>query len=378
MSWEMVKLGDAVKIAKGKKYQEVPIDEHLHRYINIEDLHGGNTFKYTNEKGVLSEANDVLIAWDGANAGKVGIGLKGAIGSTIAKLRLTNNDLSSLYLFWYLESKSALIRSQRTGATIPHVNGAALKDFQIPLPPLSTQKRIAEILDKADALRKADRHLLKHYDNLAQSLFIDLFGDPVKNEKGWEVKKLGEVCDKITDGTHQSPKFKTEGIPFLFVSNIKNNKIDYDTDRFISEEDFIQLNKRTPIKVGNILITTVGSYGNPAIIEIDKKFAFQRHIAFLSPNHELIDYRFLYSSLKTDFVQRQIDRKVIGVAQKTLNLNQLKEIDIISPPIALQNRFAEQIQNIEQQKEKVKAQLLASEHLFQALLKQAFSGGSSA
>jgi type I restriction enzyme S subunit len=167
----------------------------------------------------------------------------------------------------------------------------------------------------------------------------------------------------------------SSGIPFLLVSNIKRNKIDYTTEKYISEKEFEILNRRTPIEVGNILITTVGSYGNPAIIETDTKFAFQRHIAFLKPKHDLINYVFLFSILKTDFVKRQIDKKVIGVAQKTLNLNSLSDINIIYPPITLQNQFAEQIQNIEQQKEKLKLQMQESENLFQALLQKAFNGG---
>lgn len=374
MSWDFIKLGDAVKISKGKKYDDAAFENHKYRYINIEDLHGGNNFRYTNDKGVIANEKDVLIAWDGANAGKVGVGYKGVIGSTLAKLNILDSNLDSSFLFWYLESKSSLIRSQRTGATIPHVNGEELRRMLIPLRPLPIQKRIAEILDKADALRKKDKQLLKHYDALAQSLFIGLFGDPVKNERGWEVKKLGEVCDKITDGTHLSPKFKANGIPFLFVSNILNNKIDYNTKKFISKEDFNILNKRTPIEIGNILITTVGSYGNPAIIENETKFAFQRHIAYLKPKHNKVNYRFLFGTLKSDFVQRQIDKKVRGVAQKTLNLIDLNNIEIINPPISLQNQFAAQIQNIEQQKEKVKAQMQASENLFQALLQKAFNG----
>ena len=91
--------------------------------------------------------NDLIIAWDGANAGKVGVGFEGVIGSTLARLKINKNDIDSKFLFWYLELKNDEIKAQRTGATIPHVNGAALKEIQIPLPPLTIQQRIAEILD---------------------------------------------------------------------------------------------------------------------------------------------------------------------------------------------------------------------------------------
>src|SRR5690606_34854082 len=126
MSWEKVRLGDAVKISKGKKHQSN--ENGNTRYINIEDLHNPTNLVYTNDKGIQVNQNDVIIAWDGANAGKVGVGFEGVIGSTLAKLSITFNPMSPTFLFWYLQSIEKLIKSQRTGATIPHVNGMALKN----------------------------------------------------------------------------------------------------------------------------------------------------------------------------------------------------------------------------------------------------------
>lgn len=374
MNWKMPKLGELVKISKGKKHKEVPSEQAKFRYINIEDLHGGKEIRYTNEDGILVQDDDVIIAWDGANAGKVGVGLSGVIGSTLARLCPTNKDVDSRFLFWFLDSKFDLIKSQRTGATIPHINGTSLKNLNIPLPPLSTQKRLAAILDKADTLRRKDQELLKKYDELAQAIFIDMFGDPVRNEKGWETIRLGEVCDKITDGTHLSPKFTTSGVPFLFVSNIIDNKIDYQTDTFISEEEYLILTKRTPVEIGNILLTTVGSYGNPAIIEKEDKFCFQRHIAFIKPNHNKISYKYLFGVLKSEVVKIQIESKVRGVAQKTLNLNDLKEIKIWLPPIQLQTKYSILQDNLNLQKERLINVQQKSNILSKSLLQQAFRG----
>jgi type I restriction enzyme S subunit len=249
-----------------------------------------------------------------------------------------------------------------------------LKECIIPLPPLPTQQKIAAILDKADELRQYNKQLIEKYEALTQSLFLDMFGDPVRNEKGWEIKKMEEISLKITDGTHQSPKFLQSGIPFLLVSNIVKNKINYKTTKFISNKDFETLNKRTPIEVGNILLTSVGSYGNPAIIESNTSFAFQRHIAFIKPNHSMIDYRFLFECLKSNSIKREIDKKVKGAAQKTYNLVELKNLKIITPPIKLQNQFAERVQMIEIQKQHALEALEKSEALFQGLLQQAFKG----
>ena len=148
----------------------------------------------------------------------------------------------------------------------------------------------------------------------------------------------------------------------------------YKTTKYISETDFEILNKRTPVEIGSILLTSVGSYGNPAIIETDKNFAFQRHIAFIKPNHKIINYRFLFEFLKTKAVKREIDKKVKGAAQKTYNLFELKSLKTIFPPIDLQNQFAERVQLIETQKQQAQKALVKSEDLFQSLLQRAFKG----
>ena len=285
-----------------------------------------------------------------------------------------NENLNGKFLYYFLDSYVEKLREQSIGGVIKYIKLGNLTDAEIPLPNLATQQRIAAILDQADAIIQNNRAIVQKYDALTQSLFLDMFGDPVKNEKGWEIRKMEEISLKITDGTHQSPKFLKEGIPFLLVSNIVNNKINYKTNKFISEEDFETLNKRTPIEIGNILLTSVGSYGNPAIIESQMKFAFQRHIAFIKPNHSMINYHFLFHFLKSDLIKREIDKKVKGAAQKTYNLVELKKLRIILPTITLQNQFAERVAVIEAQKQLAQLELAKSEELFQSLLQRAFKG----
>ena len=112
-------------------------------------------------------------------------------------------EIDPRYLFWFLFNnhltQNTLKYQNKTTGIINLQLERYVEELQIPLPPLTTQKRIAEILDAADALRRKDQELLKKYDELAQAIFIDMFGDPVKNEKRWEVKKLHEICIKITD-----------------------------------------------------------------------------------------------------------------------------------------------------------------------------------
>ncbi len=148
-----------------------------------------------------------------------------------------------------------------------------------------------------------------------------------------QYRRLDEVCSLITDGTHNPPKFVNSGIPFLLVSNVTGNIITYDTDKYITEETYAELTKRTPIEIGDVLLSTVGSYGHPAIVEQERKFSFQRHIAHLKPKREMLDSKYLHSALLTPIAQDQIERLVLGVAQKTLNLSAIKSIRIPVPSI---------------------------------------------
>ena len=179
-----------------------------------------------------------------------------------------------------------------------------------------------------------------------QSRFIELFGDTPDVEK----VAIADICRIITDGTHQPPKFVSEGIPFLFVSNIVTNEIRYDAQKFISEETYAELIKRTPIAIGDILLSTVGSYGHPAVVKTEKPFCFQRHIAYLKPNADIVDSEYLRGAILSADVQRQIDEGVKGIAQKTLNLSEIRKIKLPLPPIESQKQFAAFVEQTDKSK----------------------------
>ena len=140
----------------------------------------------------------------------------------------------------------------------------------------------------------------------------------------------------------------------------------------VPEEEFEILNRRTPIEIGNILLTTVGSYGNPAIIEKNNKFAFQRHIAFIKPNHELVNYFYLFGFLQSPKAKTQIDRKVNGIAQKTLNLGDLKELKVWDVPRGLQDIYEKKLKLLKEIKNKKTDH--STTDLFSSLIQKAFKG----
>jgi type I restriction enzyme S subunit len=201
-----------------------------------------------------------------------------------------------------------------------------------------------------------------------------MFGDPVTNPKNIKTLHLAKVCKRITDGTHQPPKWSESGYPFLFVSNIVSGEITFDTAKFISSETHEDLTRRCPIEPDDILYSTVGSYGVPVIVKTERKFAFQRHIAHIKPEANLIDSKFLCAMLASPSLKRQADRAARGVAQKTVNLEEIRKFIIFCPPLPLQKEFAQRVEAVEKLKAKHRASLSQLEALFASLQHRAFRG----
>ena len=192
-------------------------------------------------------------------------------------------------------------------------------------------------------------------DALAQSIFYDMFGDPIENEKGWEVKKLGEVCDTITDGDHMPPPKSENGIPFITISDINKDtrELDFSKTFHVPQDYFDELKEERKAKKNDILYTVTGSYGIPVIVRTDKPFCFQRHIALIRPTQERLLTIFLCWWALCPSVKWMADRVATGIAQKTVGLNSLRQFDIITPPLTLQQDFAKKIELIEQQKAQI-------------------------
>ena len=228
------------------------------------------------------------------------------------------------------------------------------------------QEKIVAVLSTIDNILDLYVVQLNKLDELIKSRFVEMF-DNLNNYTAFS-----DLCTIITDGTHQPPKFVEEGIPFLFVSNIVTNSINYEAEKFISEDTYNELYKRTPIEIGDIIMSTVGSYGHPAVVTSNKKFLFQRHIAYLKPKKEIINPLFLHSAILSEKVQEQIERRVKGIAQKTLNLSEIKQLRIPLPDLHIQNQFADFVTQVEKQKATVQQSINKLETLKKSLMQEYF------
>ena len=262
-----------------------------------------------------------------------------------------------------------------SGSAQPQITGEGLSKVEIPLPPLPIQKRIAEILDAADSLKRKDQELLKKYDELAQAFFIDMFGDPVRNEKGWEVKKLKEICIKITDGTHFSPPNEPKGVPYITAKHLKQDYVDfYCNPTYISQKDHAEIYSRcNPVKGDVLYIKDGATTGIAAVNEYDFEFSMLSSLALIRPQKKLLNSYFLSCYLNNGVVKQELIRNFMaGAAIKRFTLDKINKFDIVLPPIELQNTFEERWKKLQQSIISVKNS--KSHVLFDSLIQKAFNG----
>ncbi|MEC6831065.1 restriction endonuclease subunit S [Photobacterium toruni] len=272
------------------------------------------------------------------------------------------------------------------------LNQKKIKLFEIVLPAKQEQTRIANKLDsilakvdKAQARLNKIPAILKRFRQSV--LAAATSGELTKewrevngvNRSTWSSVRLDEVCHSVSDGDHQAPPKADSGVPFLVISNVSRGSIDFEkVSRWVPNEYFEQLKEiRTPQR-GDILYTVTGSYGIPVKVETDKKFCFQRHIAIIKANVEVIDRGFLFVFLSSPLAFEQATKLSTGTAQKTLPLRGLRGFSLESPSLEEQKEIAKNVQCLFSKANKVEKQYLDAkarlDRLTQSILAKAFRG----
>lgn len=292
------------------------------------------------------------------------------------------NQLSSRFLLrWFqLNPPTRLIANP----SYPSIRISDIRSEQIPLPPLKEQKRIAAILDAADAMRAKRREAIALLDNLLQSTFLEMFGDPITNPMGWEVKKLKEISTHILSGT--TPKggkqvYSEEGIVFIRSQNVWRNTLVLDDVVYIDGKTHQKM-KKSSLKNKDILMTKTGrintensSLGRAAIfLGGDDSANINGHVYLIRLQNSSF-HRFILYILTTNEYKEYIRRVCVGAIDKRqINKEHLEEFPIIFPPPNLQCHFATIVESVEEQKHKMREHLAELETLFASLQKRAFNG----
>ncbi|WOD37336.1 restriction endonuclease subunit S [Nodosilinea sp. E11] len=249
-----------------------------------------------------------------------------------------------------------------------------LESLEIYLPSIAEQKRIAAILDKADELRELRRQALWELDAIVQSIFIEMFGDPVNNPKQWIFKTLGDVLDLITYGLTVRPKYVQDGIPLISAKEIRSGTIDFETAAKISLHDFNNLSDKAKPVEGDILFSKTGSIGHCALVSEKRSFAVTQNAARISFRQNLVDKKYALYYFREGRIQSLAQSAAKGNAVKDLQLGKMKEFPFPMPPLPLQQEFAKRVEVIEQLKITHRESLDQLDALFASLQHRAFRG----
>ena len=281
-------------------------------------------------------------------------------------------DLIADYIYYYLKGyKWQEANKAVMGLTL---NKASISQNHIAIPPREEQERIVAELDCLSGVIERKREQLKQFDALAQSIFYQMFGNPIANEKGWEVKKLEEVCNKITDGTHDTPERLSSGVKFITGKHIRAGIIDYDNSDYVLKEIHDEIYARCNPEYGDVLYTNIGANLGTAAINVVRYEFSMKNVALLKVKKDIINGYYLQSYLNDEEVKDDIINNFSnGGAQKFLSLKMIAKISIPLPPLVLQQEFADKIEAIEKQKELIKQSITQTEELFNSRMDYYFN-----
>ncbi len=329
--------------------------------------------KHTTAPGKTCQAGDIILGIRATIGNKVLAGRQYCLGRGVAGLR-AHPGLDGRYLWHWLTHAAPSLATKAKGATFKQVNRQDIGALHIPLPPLDEQKRIAEILDKADALRGKRRAALARLDILTQAIFLDMFGNPVTNPMGWEQCVVGDVVHAAKDGPHVSPTYAESGVPFLSTRHIKPGEVVWEDLKYIDQDEANRQWKKCKPEFGDILYTKGGTTGIAARVTTSEPFAVWVHVALLKPIVKKVHPIWIEAMLNSAYCYTQSQRYTHGIANRDLGLKRMVKIQMYLPPLAEQRCFAAIVESIEQQKASQRAHLAELDTLFASMQSRAFRG----
>jgi len=351
------------------------------RYISEEEAHG----KY---KHFLVDEGDLIIASSGIQVDyfekKMGFILSSHLPlcmntSTIRFKSLDNNKLYIKYFMYYLKTNQFKMQLSKfiTGSAQLNFGPSHLKQMNFPLPPFPIQQKIADVLDRANALVEKRKAQIEKLDLLVKSQFVEMFGDPVTNPMEWQLYKLNDICSIIVDCPHSTPNYIQEYTGYMCIrtSILKPNQIDWGNIEYISQKQYIERTKRYIPKKNDIIYSREGAIlGIAALIDKDFKVALGQRMMLLSINLEICNPKYICYMMNSKFIISQVESKISGSASPHINVADVKDFKITLPPLELQNQFAAFVERVETQKSQMKKGLELMELGYKSLMQKCFNG----
>ncbi|WNC33053.1 MULTISPECIES: restriction endonuclease subunit S [unclassified Thermosynechococcus] len=336
---------------------------------------------------ILANEADTLILWDGANAGEIFRGQFGVVASTMARVRPVDRRLLSDFLFYWLAVNSSRLRETAAGSTVPHVRAKVVDELQVPLPPLPVQERIVEILQKADEIRQKRKQALELVDKILPALFMEMFGDPATNPKGWPMMQLREVLESWDSGVWgERASNKTEGVYVLRSTNMPlDGRIDF-SDVALIKVDASKI-ARFSLHDGDILLNrssgSLEHIGKVSLFRqpkyLDGPFLFSNFVHRLRAKKGVVTSEYLFHYLRSDFARINLQQlHATSSGLRNLQMSDYLSQPVLVPPIALQEYFSNIVAAAETTRSYCETAVHDHECLFSSLLSRAFTGALTA
>ena len=361
--WEYKKLGEVCNITMGQS----PDGKSINDNEGVEFHQGKTCFGertlgvsclFSNAPVKLAEANSVLLCVR-APVGYPNItNRKICIGRGLCALYAKEN-IDNTFLFYSLLGKQSHFEKNATGSTFKAISSKVISNTEIPFPPKSTQLSIVSELDKINELIRLKKEQLKDYDNLAQSIFYEMFGDPVENDKGWEVKELGQLCEVTSSKRVFINEVVDAGVPFIRGTEltalnklVPGEKMHYTL--FITQEHYERLKAITGVpKVGDLLIPSIKADGIVWMVDTEEPLYFKDgRVLWIHVNHN--HFNSIAIQKLMNILIKNIYASMGGATFAELKLFVLRNMKVPIPPLSVQDAFAEKIKRIDIQKLQVK------------------------
>ena len=386
MSWENVPLGKCCEIVSGatprrnvSKYWGGDIAWATPKDISrIEGPILFDTPEYISKAGYKSCSARILPKYSILFSSRAPIGLVAIAGREMCtnqgfKSLIPGPDVSSTYLYYCMKKYANRIAALGSGATFKEVSKEKVSNFTIPLPPMKEQKRIAAILDKANVIRRKRSQAIQLADEFLRSVFLDMFGDLIKNTKDWKTHRFGDICEsrlgKMLDAKQQTGKNQRK---YLRNANVQWDQFDLNS---LLEMDFSEKDRNTySLKHGDLLICEGGEVGRAAIWrnEISECY-FQKALHRVRPKSKMVTAEYLLQLMW--FFSRNGGFKDHATSA-TIHLTgvKLKEMLIPLPPLELQKKFSDCYFTTKSLKIKYSHLTNESNSLFSSISQRAFRG----
>jgi len=344
------------------------------KFIDWEDV------KYISEnlhnelyKHVKPQKGDILLAKNGTT-GVAALVDRNAVFDIYVSLALLRpkQEIHAPYLLDVINSPytKRQFNTSLKGIGVPNLHLKEIRNAIVPLPPIDVQKHIADILDKTQEIINLNKKQFEELDNLIKATFYDMFGDPGYNEMGWEFKRLAEVSkESLSYGSGASAIEYDENIRYIRITDINENG--YLNNDIVSPSE---INKKYFLEEGDILFARSGATVGKTLRYKNSygQSIYAGYLIKLVPNVDIVLPDFIYYFTKTNYYKRLIESNIKAVAQPNINAKQYGDFLLPLPPIDLQNKFAQIVTNIEEQKAIVKQSLAQSQNLFNSLMSKYF------